>query len=172
MRAAALPAISIETRLPLSGWNGRFYQVGCGGWCGIHGRSDAGGRWVNAMAPGLAKGYATATSDSRHHGLSVVDGAWAEANSHAERDWGWCAIGETYRVSQDLIQAFYEEKHDKAIFQCCSTGGHLAYMASLRDPENYQGITSGAPAMNETALAGAAIAWIVQAIPARTVSPF
>lgn len=163
VRATALPAISIETRLPLSGWNGKFYQVGCGGWCGILGRSDAGGRWVNAMAPGLAKGYATATSDSGHHGLSVVDGAWAEANSHAERDWGWRAIGETYRVSQDLIQAFYEEKHDKAIFQGCSTGGRLAHMASLRYPENYQGIISGAPAMNETALAGAAIAWIVQA---------
>lgn len=163
VRATALPAISIETRLPLKDWNGKFYQVGCGGWCGILGRSDAGGRWVNAMWPGLARGYATATSDSGHHGLSVVDGAWAEANIHAERDWGWRAIGETYRVSQSLIQTFYKEKPQKAIFQGCSTGGRLAHMASLRYPENYQGIISGAPAMNETALAGSALAWIVQA---------
>jgi pimeloyl-ACP methyl ester carboxylesterase len=94
------------------------------------------------MSPGLAKGYATATSDSGYRGLSVVDGAWAEANSHAKRDWGWRAIGETYRVSQDLIQVFCEEKQDTAIFQGCSTGGRLGHMASLRYPENYQGIIS------------------------------
>lgn len=163
VRATALPAISIETRLPLDGWNGKFYQAGCGGWCGILGRADASGRWVNAMSSGLARGYATATSDSGHHGLSVVDGSWADGNPNAERDWGWRAIGETYRVGRALVEAFYGQAGGDSIFQGCSTGGRLAHMASLRYPENYQGIISGAPAMNETGLAGAALAWIVKA---------
>ncbi|NDW07329.1 tannase/feruloyl esterase family alpha/beta hydrolase [Jiella sp. 40Bstr34] len=163
VRATALPAISIEARLPLTNWNGKFYQTGCGGWCGILGRADASGRFVNAMGPGLARGYATATSDSGHHGLSVVDADWADANPNAERDWGWRAIGETYRVGRNLIAEFYGKPGGDSIFQGCSTGGRLAHMASLRYPENYQGIISGAPAMNETALAGPTLAWMVKA---------
>ncbi len=163
VRATALPSISIETRLPLENWNGKFYQAGCGGWCGTLVRGDEGGRWVNAMSSGLARGYATATSDSGHHGLSVVDADWADSNPNGERDWGWRAIGETYRVANTLIEAFYGSENGDSIFQGCSTGGRLAHMASLRYPENYQGIISGAPAMNETGLAGAALAWVVKA---------
>ena len=95
VRAVALPAISIEVRLPFAGWNGKLYQVGCGGFCGILGRADKGNNFVNAMGPGLQKGYATATSDSGHHGMSVVDASWAHHNPNAERDWGWRSIGET-----------------------------------------------------------------------------
>ena len=69
VRATALPQISIEVRLPIENWNGKLYQTGCGGFCGILGRADRSGGFVNAMGPGLARGYATATSDSGHHGL-------------------------------------------------------------------------------------------------------
>lgn len=160
VRATALPAISIEVRLPLEGWNGSYYQVGCGGFCGsIGGRSG----FVNAMGPGLAKGYATATTDSGHHGLNVIEANWAENNTNAERDWGWRSIGETNRVANILIEAFYGKPSHQAIFQGCSTGGRMANMAALRYPEMFQGIISGAPALNETGLAGPGLAWQVQA---------
>lgn len=74
---------------------------------GILGLAYAGKDWVNAMRPGLEHGYATATFDSGHHALSVMDAAWACANPHAERDWGWRSIGETHRIAQVLIDAFY-----------------------------------------------------------------
>lgn len=163
VRAIALPAINIEVRLPLEGWNGKLYQVGCGGFCGILGRGDDDGGFVNATGPGIARGYATATSDSGHHGLSVVDASWAAANPDAERDWGWRSIGETNRVAQAMIEAFYDKPSGDAIFQGCSTGGRMANMAALRYPEMFQGIISGAPALDETGLAGAGLAWIVQA---------
>ncbi|MCR9255473.1 MAG: tannase/feruloyl esterase family alpha/beta hydrolase [Alphaproteobacteria bacterium] len=163
VRATALPAISIEVRLPLEGWNGKYYQAGCGGFCGILGRADAGSGWVNAMRPGLEKGYATATSDSGHHGLSVIDAGWAHNNPHAERDWGWRSIGETHRVAQILIEAFYGNASGQAIFQGCSTGGRMAHMAALRYPEMFQGIISGAPAMDYTGLVATKMSWIVQA---------
>ena len=160
VRATALPAISIEVRLPLSGWNGQYYQVGCGGFCGsLGGRSG----FVNAMGPGLEKGYATATTDSGHHGLNVIDADWADGNVNAERDWGWRSIGETNRVAQLMIEAFYDKPSDQAIFQGCSTGGRMAHMAALRYPKMFQGIISGAPALNETGLAGPGLAWQVQA---------
>lgn len=163
VRAVALPAISIEVRLPMEGWNGKFYQAGCGGFCGILGRADASGGWVNAMRPGLARGYATATSDSGHNGLSVLDGAWADANPNAERDWGWRQIGETNRVAQEMIGKFYGKSSEQAIFQGCSTGGRLAHVAAQRYPEMFDGIISGAPAMDYPGLVATQFAWLVQA---------
>lgn len=163
VRATALPAISIEVRLPLSGWNGNYYQAGCGGFCGILGRADAGSGWINAMRPGLERGYATATSDSGHHGLSVVDAAWADNDPHAERDWGYRSISETHRVAQVMIDAFYTAPSDQAIFQGCSTGGRMAHMAAQRFPEMFDGIISGAPAMNYTDLVGTKMAYLMQA---------
>ncbi|SIO50498.1 feruloyl esterase [Rhodovulum sp. ES.010] len=163
VRATALPAISIEVRLPMEGWNGKYYQAGCGGFCGILGRADAGSGWINAMRPGLERGYATATSDSGHHGLSVVDASWADHNPQAERDWGWRSIGETNRVAGHLIDAFYGEPAEQAIFQGCSTGGRMAHMAALRYPEMFDGIISGAPAMDYTGLVATALSWFMQA---------
>ncbi|GGB41607.1 feruloyl esterase [Roseibium aquae] len=163
IRAVALPAITIEVRLPLDGWNGKYYQAGCGGFCGILGRADASAGWINAMRPGLMKGYATATSDSGHHGLSVVDATWAHENPQAERDWGWRSIGETNRVAGRLIEAFYGNAAGTSVFQGCSTGGRMAHMAALRYPEMFDGIISGAPALDYTGLVGTKMSWLMQA---------
>ncbi|WP_343504612.1 tannase/feruloyl esterase family alpha/beta hydrolase [Alloyangia pacifica] len=163
VRATALPAISIEVRLPLSGWNGKFYQTGCGGFCGILGRADGGESWVNAMRPGLERGYATATSDSGHHALAVTEATWAQDNPNAERDWGWRSIGETNRIAQVMIDAFYGAPSSQAIFQGCSTGGRMAHVAAHRYPEMFDGIISGAPAMDYTGLVGTAMSWTLQA---------
>ena len=92
VRAIARPSISIEVRLPLNEWNRKLYQVGCGGFCGILGGADRKKRFVKAMGPGLARGYATATSDSGHHGLGITDAGWAYNDPPAERDWGWHTI--------------------------------------------------------------------------------
>ncbi len=163
VRATALPAVSIEVRLPLENWNGKYYQAGCGGFCGVLGRADASGGFINAMGPGLARGYATATSDSGHHGLSVIDAGWAYNNPHAERDWGWRSIGETQRVAAAAIQAFYGAEPAQNYFQGCSTGGRMANMAALKYPEVFSGIISGAPALDYTGLVALKMAWIDQA---------
>ena len=166
VRAHARPAISIEVRLPMPdaepAWNGRLYQTGCGGFCGILGRADAGGGFINAMGPGLARGYATATSDGGHHGLSVLDATWAHENPQAERDWGWRSVSETNRVAGVLIDAFYGTAPDTALFQGCSTGGRMAMRAALEDPEMFDGIIAGAPAMDYPGLVGTKMAYLVQ----------
>jgi feruloyl esterase len=64
VRATALPAISIEVRLPLTGWNGKYYQAGCGGFCGILGRADAGAGWINAMRPPVEQPWKIACSEA------------------------------------------------------------------------------------------------------------
>ncbi|MEJ6394395.1 tannase/feruloyl esterase family alpha/beta hydrolase [Gymnodinialimonas sp. 2305UL16-5] len=162
VRATALPAISIEVRLPIEGWNGGLYQAGCGGFCGELGRADAGGSIINSMGPGLARGYATATSDSGHHGLSVVDASWAHENPQAERDWGWRSVPETNRVANVLMSAFYDETPETSIFQGCSTGGRMAMRAALDTPEMFDGIIVGAPAMDYPGLVGSMLAFLIQ----------
>ena len=162
VRATARPAISIEVRLPMEGWNGGLYQTGCGGFCGILGRADAGGGFINAMGPGLAKGYATATSDGGHHGLSVVDAAWAHEDPQAERDWGWRSVPETNRVALALLDAFYGAAPERALFQGCSTGGRMAMRAALDGPEMFDGIIAGAPAMDYPGLVGTKMAFLMQ----------
>ena len=163
VRATARPAISIEVRLPVEDWNGGLYQTGCGGFCGILGRADTSGGFSNAMGPGLARGYATATSDSGHHGLSVVDATWAHENPQAERDWGWRSVPETNRVALKLSAAFYGAEPEPTIFQGCSTGGRMAMRAALDAPEMFDGIIAGAPAMDYPGLVGTKMAFLMQA---------
>lgn len=163
VRAQARPAIAIEVRLPMEEWNGKLYQAGCGGFCGILGRADASPGWVNAMRPGLQRGYATATSDSGHFGLSVLDAEWADENPAAERDWGWRQIGATNEVAQELITAYYGNGSSQSVFQGCSTGGRLAHVAAQRYPDMFDGIISGAPAMDYPGLVATNFAWLVQA---------
>ena len=163
VRVTARPAISIEVRLPLEGWNGKLYQTGCGGFCGILGRADSAPGVINAMRPGLEKGYATATSDSGHHGLSVVDASFAYANPQGERDWGWRSIGETNRVAKALIEAFYAAPAGTAYFQGCSTGGRMAQRAALTYPDMFDGIISGAPAIDYPGLVATAFSYFLQA---------
>ena len=52
--------IKIEVWLPAAGWNGKFQAVGNGGWNGSIDR--------NALAAGLRRGYATASTDTGHEG--------------------------------------------------------------------------------------------------------
>jgi len=163
VRAIARPSISIEVRLPLKEWNGKLYQVGCGGFCGVLGRADKKKRFVNAVGPGLERGYAAATSDSGHHALDVTDASWAYNNLLAERDWAWRSIGETNRVAISLLDAFYKKKAEYSYFQGCSNGGRMANMAALKYPEMFSGIISGAPAMDYTGLVAVKMIWLTQA---------
>jgi hypothetical protein len=83
------PAINFEIKLPLQGWNGKFYMVGCGGYCGTL-NSEALG-FSNAMNFGLRRHYADAVSDSGHWGHWGTDARnarWA-VNNPVARSAGW-----------------------------------------------------------------------------------
>jgi hypothetical protein len=160
--ATALPSISIDIRLPVDSWNGKYYQTGCGAGCGVLGRADANNQLFNAMSPGLKKGYATATSDSGHKSLNIFDLSWAHHNAEAERDWGYRSIGETHRVAQAVIGTFYSANPVQNYFQGCSTGGRMANIAALKYPEHFSGIISGAPPLDWAGILGVHAVWIVQ----------
>jgi feruloyl esterase len=155
------PAVNFEIRLPLEGWNQKFYMAGCGGFCGTL-DSDRKG-FINAINYALKRNYAVSTMDSGHWGANVLDGRWARDNPVAEADWGWRAVKETTRVSKTVVGAYYGRDPGRSYFQGCSTGGRMANMAALRQPKDFDGIISGAPALDYTGLVATSFAWLVQA---------
>ena len=155
-------AIQFELRLPITGWNGKFYMAGCGGFCGLL-EPDGRGSSVNSLTHGLRRGYAAAATDSGHAGTSVTDGRWALDNPRAEIDWGWRAVTETTRVAKDLVRVFYGRPARVSYFNGCSTGGRMGLMSAQRFPQDFDGIVAGAPALDYTGLVATQAAWYVQA---------
>jgi feruloyl esterase len=153
------PAVNFEIWLPTASWNGKFYMAGCGGFCGT---IETGARTVNSPDEGLRRGYATSAMDSGHWGAALFDGRWAWNNRLAEIDWAERAVAETARVSKTVIEAFYGRAPRKSYFSGCSTGGRMAAMEAQRHPEDFDGVISGAPALDYTGLVATSFAWLVQ----------
>ena len=156
-----LPAINFEIRLPLEQWNGKFYMTGCGGFCGRVGSDYK--SFTNGMNYGLYRNYAVSTMDAGHWGTGLTDGRWAMNNRGAEIDWAYRAVHETARISKLVIEAFYGREPEKSYFSGCSTGGRMAVMEALRYPEDFDGIISGAPTLDESGKSAIFFPWIVRA---------
>lgn len=155
------PAANFEIRLPAADWNGKFYMAGCGGFCGTL-LSNAPG-FTNAMNYGLKRNYAVVTTDSGHWGTGAVDARWAQFDQVARMDWGQRAVTETAKAAKEVVKAYYGADIKKSYFAGCSTGGRMAAMEALRYPTDFDGIISGAPALDYTSLVATFFAWITQA---------
>jgi len=130
--------IKMELWLPASGWNGKFLMVGNGGWNGNVDR--------NAIANGLRRGYAAASTDTGHEGGG---GPWM-ANAEKLIDFGYRAVHETTARSKTLINAYYGNAPRLSYFQGCSAGGRQGLKSAQKYPEDFDGIVAGAPALNTT----------------------
>jgi hypothetical protein len=128
------PAINFEIRLPLQGWNGKFYMVGCGGFCGTL-NSDARG-FSNAINFGLRRNYAVSTSDSGHWGSGATDARWAIYNPVALMDLAQRSVPETARVTKIIVKTYYGTEQKKSYFAGCSNGGRMAAMEALLYPKD------------------------------------
>jgi len=128
--------IKLEVWLPAAGWNGKYEQVGNGGW--------AGAVPTSAMIDPLRRGYATAGTDDGHAG---GDGAsWAVGHPEKLIDFGYRAVHETDLQAKAVIRAFYGTEASLNYFVGCSDGGREALMEAQRYPEDFVGIIAGAPA--------------------------
>jgi feruloyl esterase len=146
--------IKFEVWMPAAGWNGRFVGVGNGGYSGEI--------WYWAMAAPLARGYATASTDTGHEG-PVMDGSFAMGHPEKWTDFGWRAVHEMTVKSKAIIAAFYGQGPRLAYWNGCSTGGRQGLMEAQRFPADYDGIIAGAPANYMTRLS-AQYVWVGQAL--------
>jgi feruloyl esterase len=141
--------IKIEVWMPASNWNGKFQAVGNGGW---NGNIDQ-----NALAAGLRRGYATASTDTGHEGGG---GPWMQ-NQNKLIDFGYRAVHEMSEKGKAIIAAYYGNNPRLSYFNGCSAGGRQALKAAQRFPQDFDGIVAGAPALNATGRAAFSV-WVAQ----------
>ena len=115
----AVPGNEVNFRLglPTTGWNGKFYFSGVGG---------LGGR-IGSLDKGLARGYASASTDTGH---SADDPTWG-SNRAKEIDYGHRGTHVTAVAGKALAAAFYAQPVQHAYFEGCSNGGRQAMMEEI-----------------------------------------
>jgi feruloyl esterase len=128
--------IKFEVWIP-EAWNGKFEGVGNGGYSGAIGYA--------AMAAGLRRGYATASTDTGHTGDDMKFG-----QGHPEKliDWAYRSIHVMTEAAKLIVRDHTGRFAEHAYFSGCSSGGHQALSEAQRYPEDYDGIIAGDPANN------------------------
>ena len=129
--------IRFEVWMPASNWNGKFVGVGNGVWAGAI-------TYVSMLDP-LMMGYATAATDDGHQG-NPLDASFAAGHPEKLTDFGHRAPHEMTVAAKAVIAAFYGKSANRSLFVSCSTGGRQGLMEAYRYPDDYNGISSMAPA--------------------------
>ena len=127
--------IRSEVWMPVSGWNGKFQQVGNGAF--------AGSIQYAALGEALRRGYAAASTDTGHTGPGA---AWALGHPEKIADFGHRAVHETAVHSKSAISNFYGMAPKLSYFTGCSGGGRMAFQEAQRYPADFDAILAGAPA--------------------------
>jgi pimeloyl-ACP methyl ester carboxylesterase len=139
----AKPTADSDIRLELwipqgAAWNGKFVQLGNGGFAGSIPVIQF-GRLARA-------GYAVSGTDDGHQDPVGTNASWALGHPEKVIDFGWRALKETTEASKALIVANKSGKIAKSYFVGCSDGGREALMEAQRYPTDFDGIVAGAPA--------------------------
>src|SRR6202789_1028049 len=144
-RPTADSEIRFELWVPSDGaWNGKFEQVGNGGFAGSI------PYWL--MARVLSLGYAVAGTDDAHQSADATDASWALNHPEKVTDYGWRAIAETAVASKEILHRLKSKAPAKSYFVGCSDGGREALVMAQRLPTYFDGIVAGAPAYAMTRL--------------------
>jgi feruloyl esterase len=134
--------INSEVWLPMSGWNGKFLQVGNGAW--------GGSIQYGPLGDALRRGYAAASTDTGHTG---TDASFAMGHPEKLIDFGYRSVHETAVRGKATVVALYGERPRVSYFNGCSGGGRMSFMEAQRFPEDFDGIIAGAPGYNRTDVA-------------------
>lgn len=148
------PNIGFELRLPAQDWNGKFFKVGCGGYCGFIASA-------NCTTP-LRKGYACLASDMGHKSTGL-DAKWAYNNLQAEVDFGFRGTHIATLAGKALTRTFYGKAPARSYYMGASTGGRQGLMQAQRYPYDFDGIVAGVGPIDETG-DGMTIMWNVLAM--------
>lgn len=139
------PTIGFKLDLPISKWRGRYLQAGCGGLCGSINASIGN---AGSCRPALDGEFAVAATDMGHTAaMGSADESAFAADPQKRIDFAYRANHVTALAAKALIRAFYGVPARYAYFSGCSDGGREALMEAQRYPDDFDGISAGAPAM-------------------------
>jgi feruloyl esterase len=133
------PSTGFRLRLPLSTWNGKFLELGCGGACGS---TDN----ILDCADPLRRGYACIVSDGGHKS-SWLDMKWAANNPDAVINYFVLAPHLTALAGKAIVERYYDRAPKKSYFMGGSAGGIQATWAAQKFPWDFDGIVAGVPCL-------------------------
>lgn len=143
VRGYVEPAVRFWLKLPTTTYTGRYFQYGCGGFCGVlasPAMPDCGPR-VGDLA--------VAATDDGHVGqgpVPTVDARWAASDQAARDDLAFRAPHVVSLAAKRLIAEYYGKPPARSYFGGCSNGGREALLLAQRYPHDFDGIIAGAPA--------------------------
>lgn len=139
VRGYIAPQVGIDLRLPLHTWNGKFIEMGCGGFCGS----------TEELAPwcgdAVRRGYACIVTNKGHTGAG---GHWAYNNLEAQFDFGIRAAHVAALAGKAITEHYYGRSPAVAYFMGCSGGGIEALTEAQRFPWDFDGIVAIDPSHN------------------------
>jgi hypothetical protein len=139
------PRVGFRIALPgAKGWNGKFVQLGCGGYCGTTDPSSTAPFDCDDV---LRRGYACIRSDNGHRS-SPRDAMWAYNNLDAEVDHAYRGVHVTVVAGKAIVERHYGRAPSKTYFMGSSTGGRQALIAAQRFPWDFDGIVAGVPSLS------------------------
>src|ERR1035438_6978793 len=141
-----LPKVGFEVRMPAD-WNGRFMMIGNGGYAGEP--TDSRAR-ANQYGRYMKRGYAVAPTDTGHSAVTEPQGTFA-TDRQKLLDWAFRSLHVTADASKLLLRAYYGTAPAKSYFEGCSTGGRQGLILAQRFPDDFDGITVGAPVLSFSA---------------------
>ncbi|MEI9963991.1 MAG: tannase/feruloyl esterase family alpha/beta hydrolase [Caulobacteraceae bacterium] len=131
------PQIGFELRLPTKTWNGRYFQTGCGGFCGA----------INIQSCGdaQAEDFAVAAENMGHVGDMLRDPVWGGV-PELRKDFGGRSAHLMAVASKAIIASYYGAAPAFSYFRGCSTGGREGLGEAQAFPADFDGIVAGDPA--------------------------
>ena len=138
---AAGADIKTEVWLPVdSDWTGKFFGTSNGGMEPMD---------PNALANGLARGYAVADTDVGTHASGGPENyRFAIAHAELAKNYAYRGIHVMTVVGKKVVTTFYKRKPIASLFAGCSGAGYEAIGEAHRYPRDYDGIIAGDPAMD------------------------
>jgi feruloyl esterase len=126
--------IGFEVWLPAD-WNGRYLQIGNGGFGGSY--------FWSGLKQGLQNGFAVAGTDDGH--TDTRDASWALRHPEKVIDYGYRAVHLTSMTAKLIVATYYGNASAHAYFSGCSDGGREGLMEVQRYPGDFDGWIIGAP---------------------------
>jgi Tannase and feruloyl esterase len=136
------PQTHFELELPVSTWQGRYLQNGCGGYCGT-----VSAQTFPSCDATLGGDFAMATDDEGHVTAAGLGGGglFAFNDQKLRNEYGYESEQALYEVSREIIKDYYGVYPDESYYNGCSDGGREAMEMAERYPDDFNGIIAGAP---------------------------
>ncbi|MCI3271789.1 tannase/feruloyl esterase family alpha/beta hydrolase [Streptomyces cylindrosporus] len=158
VKGVIAPQIHFEIKLPETGWQANYLQVGCGGLCGNTNVTSAPAS--TGCVPLTSGAFAVASSDEGHY----QGGGLFSTDPTLRADFGYKSDHLLVQAAKAVIEKYYGQAATHSYFDGCSQGGHQALTEAQRYPTDFDGIIAGAPANNFTALNTFSHAWTAQSV--------